>query len=313
MWNQGRNNSKIFISECNTCLMMIVIAIIAASCSPTPIPTDRCASYELPTASALTIDVEFDDTRFGGPYDYKAGPQKLVNFWVYQIKDLYCSHGVDLSQELLSDSIIWYKQQGDKGIFPFGNIYQRYNFVIDSNGRIMVAIWNQELLLNAIGNDPHMCQRGDLGFTISEFGTMINFYPEYPELPNVSDQLSPCWFSVPASEGLVQPGILDALSKHFMLAQPIPSIQEYNEDTWILTEVAYAGEILVDVQNCFFTINNNSGTYRPDGGDNLVEVAKYFEEQLLINPAFIQDWGNQVVKNDPSARIPELTWCDSNP
>ena len=111
---------------------------------------------------------------------------------------------------------------------------------------------------------------------------MINFFPEdlgsqFAEVNN-NARRSPCW--LPGSKPT---GLLDALSKHFMLAQGIgTTIDQFMRASWSETEVAYAGEITVDPSRCTFSLNNNSGTYRPED-QSLQNVIEFFLKELGRN------------------------------
>lgn len=59
------------------------------------------------------------------------------------------------------------------------------------------------------------------------------------------------------------------MSKHFFISQfaydqDYQGIPEYQPEQWKETRVEYAGEIIVDVQNCEYEVSNGSGTYKPD-------------------------------------------------
>ena len=62
---------------------------------------------------------------------------------------------------------------------------------------------------------------------------------------------------------------------------------EKNGD-WKRAEVAYAGEIIVDLDKCTYSLNNDSGTYQrddqpPDVGE-LAEVATHFAKEIDVGP-----------------------------
>ena len=110
---------------------------------------------------------------------------------------------------------------------------------------------------------------------------MINFASEQPYGAMPSDKNSPCWLDTERKKG-----ILDALSKHFMLAQgPETSIMKFSvtdesvHRTWTRKEVAYAGEILVDLRTCTYIVTEESGTYRPNGGFRTA-VNEHFAKKL---------------------------------
>ena len=69
-----------------------------------------------------------------------------------------------------------------------------------------------------------------------------------------------------------------------MLAQgeesTIKKISEFEEDDDRgNAKVAYAGELIVDLGSCTYSVNNNSGTYQPLDED-LPDVNEFFAEQL---------------------------------
>lgn len=94
-----------------------------------------------------------------------------------------------------------------------------------------------------------------------EQGVMVNFYPE--STTDKPTDTSECITADGTS------GVMDALSKHFMIAQGAGErVSDYNATTWPRTTVDYAGEILVTVgpSSCTYTISQGSGTYVPQAG-----------------------------------------------
>ncbi len=59
----------------------------------------------------------------------------------------------------------------------------------------------------------------------------------------------------------------------------------------------YAGEIIVDVKNCTYRINQGSGIYQPNAGtrartyEHLEKIAKLFEEKVGAAPTSL--WNTQ--------------------
>ena len=133
---------------------------------------------------------------------------------------------------------------------------------------------------------------------------MINIFPEEKNTKNLSlkGQQTPCWLDGldpdPEEKKLkskVKTGLLDAISKHYMIAQGKgKSIKDFDADKWSKTRVRYAGEIIVDVKNCQYWLNNGSGTYKPkgldeSGRDELQKMADIFSTKLGVWPAFVID------------------------
>jgi hypothetical protein len=156
---------------------------------------------------------------------------------------------------------------------------------------------------------------------------MVNFFPEDPIFPLNSTpflKLYPCKTTIKDSgvavdfsmlaigeaekEHTKDRGVLDAHSKHFMLAQGIgTTFRGYTRLTqsidltnvlnhpWVTAsgiakKVEYAGEIIVDIQGCKYFINQGSGTYRPEAGDNLenlLAVAEVFRTTLGFPPTSV--------------------------
>lgn len=94
------------------------------------------------------------------------------------------------------------------------------------------------------------------------------------------------------------------MSKHFILAQR-PGGQtikqmdlEHGGDSAVHRSVAYGGEIVVNLDYCTYTINNGSGTYRPDSHDiglseserpsHLKTMAQKFNATLRVAPTSVQ-------------------------
>lgn len=240
------------------------------------------------------------DNQFGGPYgirEDKVKEQKIADFTVYELQGLSVSEAAILNTDLFERSIRWYRNNTDP-VFPYGDKYQRYNYVVTTDKVIFVAVWKAERLdlshLDKGKDDPECTEvahalnsRPDLTEPI-----MINFYPEEPGPVHKRDKpFSPCWVGFPTGG---RAGLLDALNKHFMLAQGDDPADDLKE--WTKTKVAYAGEIIVDVEQCLYTITNGSGTYLrgqrgdlKDKTDHLRKVAKHFSDKdSLPPPAFVE-------------------------
>jgi hypothetical protein len=249
-------------------------------------------------ASSCGDDGEFNKGQFGGPYPVvndKVKAEKIADFTVYNLKELFVSEAALLNTDLFERSISWYKNNTSP-VFPNGDKYQRYNYVVTTDGDILVAVWSAisedgRLDLSRVAKDDANCSdvAQKLGTVSDSESIMINFYPEEPGPAHKPDKpFSPCWIGLPTGG---QVGLLDALSKHFMLAQGNEtSIEMFpaNRQEWKEKTVAYAGEIIVDVKECLYTINNGSGTYLQNKTSDLRGVARYFEKDDFPPPAFIE-------------------------
>ena len=180
--------------------------------------------------------------------------------------------------------------------FPYGDRRQEYNYVIAENCDILVAAWDEDGQLEGVMTEAN-CPGGRGDFTPRDHEGMINWYPEeWKSVKWVFKSLgqSPCWLNKD-EDGKGRDGLLDAISKHFMLAQgPGSTINGFNEDSWADTQVAYAGEIIVDLEDCTYWLNNDSGTYgpgkdMPPKGNKLFDVAEHFAGKLDIWPAYYYD------------------------
>ena len=280
---------------------IVVIAIWSAVIGPHPVETQVAT----PTAPPASIE------EFGGPYPRagnEIGPQKIADFGFYFAKEIFYSQGKKLEPGLLEMSVAVYMNDG----FPHAQEFQRYNYVIDEHDNIFVATWGNNLDFDEI--DRGTCKTATAaatptaggsdsidtdddgetqGFPKAREGEMINFYPEDP-IKSAHGKQSPCWIAVAGSDEPA--GLLDASSKHFMLAQKEGhrSIQKYMPEVWTQAKVKYAGEIIVEITRgnagnvlmCEYTLNGNSGTYKPANGMNLKKVADLFGEVLEVAPAY---------------------------
>lgn len=221
---------------------------------------------------------------FGGPYPFGGLPpsamtqeemqEKQDDFVRYKRLKLFLSHALNLTDEglaLFARSVI---ANGDDSE---DTEQQKYNYVITEQCEILVAVWNDSVGdLSQIGTGV-ACVSGPDPFSNPRPKIMINWAPEEPfgrVAATNPGRHSPCWLDAKAKKG-----ILDAISKHFMLAQyPNGEIGEYRE-AWADARVAYAGEILVDLSTCTYIVTEDSGTYRPDGKYRL-QVNEWFAERL---------------------------------
>jgi hypothetical protein len=180
---------------------------------------------------------------------------------------------------------------------PDAKKFQRYNYVVKGE-IIYVAVWrNKESSLNDICHPgmPYPTQK-----MIIRPNTMVNFYPESkPEskYEKSDSDIAACASTIGNDKGT---RVLDAHSKHFMLAQgPGSTISDYDlAKHWENTTIDYAGEIMVFLESppCYYGINNQSGTYAPKTGPSgkdkdfeyLKKVMERFKVIFGVAPAFAQ-------------------------
>lgn len=274
---------------------------------------------------------EFDASRFGGLYQFREdlNDGKKRAFKCYEKTGLSLSKAVELDSGLLEESI------GANVAFPHGAKMQKYNYVVDLKGKIIVAQWNVNDLARVVGDAKATAQAmgdakataqavgdaeanaeedteeteckgkkciGDADFIPQAPRKMVNWFPEDKGEDLVADPQSPCWLDRDDKKGL-----LDAISKHLMLAQGVDDdgngkaigdfkVQKWatnDEDDWKKAEVAYAGELIVDLVSCTYSLNNDSGTYqlddRPPNPGKLPEVAKHFAKEIGVGPNLYVD------------------------
>lgn len=225
----------------------------------------------------------FSGDEFGGPYPLaltlEETIEKKLDFECYRENDLSLSEAVELNADLLKDSI----EKNDA--FPHGTDMQKYNFVIDGKGEIIVAKWKDIDLEGAMANADIRCQGRRCeelgGISLEEYlkGIMVNLYPEDDD---ATPKQSPCWLDRESKDK--GPGLLDAISKHLMLAQgKDTTIAEFKWTDWMVADVAYAGEIVVDLGNCAYWVNGNSGTYKPDEDTMRARAQQHFAKRLPID------------------------------
>ena len=240
-------------------------------------------------------------TRFGGPYPFEVTYySKMSNFGVYYSKGLLFSRSTTLSQQLFEESVAWYREN-NRG-FVRGDQSQKYDYIITQKGDIRVAVWSEPMDFTALDADG-ICAGGsvDSFSAVIPAGLMLNSYPENPDTE--IEPISPCWIDVPPKkpeDSML--GLIDTMSKHLFLAQE-DSLQDealllFNPSQWAKTEVAYAGELLIDVETGTYALNRQSGTYRPDER-YLDEVARHFALKLGIRPV-------AVIFKDGTRRTPQL-------
>lgn len=215
-------------------------------------------------------DDGYNEPFFSTPYPLK----KLADFQFYKSNGLSLSHAAELNPELFTGSI-----KANSAIQGYGDIEQRYNYAIDSKkARILVAVWNEDVDSRRLREVASSAASVTSNLTLDPpKGMMINWHPESLKPPQ-----SPCWF--PARVG-THSGLLDAESKHFMLAQgPGTTINDYNPG-WANTEVRYAGEIRVYIKDCKYTVDGESGTYAPERTTPIQQdLDTYFAKVLGVAP-----------------------------
>lgn len=279
--------------------------VLSTACSQ-KIPS-YCNNIPNQSSQALTPIPRISDHNYGGPYKYNPDKKyiKVSNFAVYNTYGLNHSSASPLTRDLFLTSITWYCKNNSKYIY--GERFQRYNYVVNSIDQIWVAVWNMNISFSDL-KKSNFCANTTLdGFQgIPKKDIMINFYPEDTDLtydiPRVQNSLdnpdiiqSPCRIITPPIEREENdfPGFLDGMSKHFYIAQFASSsifqgINNYSPKEWTETVVEYAGEIIVDVENCQYVINNWSGTYKPDPpGDYLPKIGILFTKTLGYRPSSI--------------------------
>jgi hypothetical protein len=220
---------------------------------------------------------------FGGPYGIHDGEKKKGEFDAFLAVQWDSSKAEHLTRELFESSI-----EKNRAIWPTDAL-ERYNYVVQGD-QVLVAVWTGSQTFNKIcagatvtGSSPSLAV---------EPHTMVDFFSEEPGLPfsaaNVPSARKIC------TTGPKPTGVLDGHGKHFMLAQgedtQIGGYKPGDGGKWAETNVAYAGEILVDLTNCTYIINQNSGTYQPEPGPNftnLLGVAKLFKERVGVAPVAV--------------------------
>jgi hypothetical protein len=237
---------------------------------------------------------------YGNPYpiDPQAVGDKIAEFDAlrHPAIDWDSSSVAALDRALFIDSIVDNRASG----MPDSDKYQRYNYVI-LNGKILVAIWTSNQAMSQICKQaPQPAPAAAYLASKVPARRMVNFFPEDTRLPfplKAGGPPQPACQSAAASGKTV--GVFDAHSKHFMLAQgPATRLGDYIALTsgpkWRMASVDYAGEIIVDVRNCYYVINQGSGTYRPKGGVSadfayLMAAAEAFATTIGTAPAAVWD------------------------
>ncbi|MBN4059376.1 hypothetical protein JYT32_00485 [Dehalococcoides mccartyi] len=190
----------------------------------------------------------------------------------------------------------------------------QYNYVIDAdNCVIYVAVWQKVVELDepslkcVYDSRPRVTETVKAADVLydsnwAQAENMVNVFPELKE----GDRTSPCWL-VLATVDSKNSGIMDSMSKHMMLAQPVGkksfstlNLRELdgkknNDGTKTDVRVAYAGEMCVSYNRAGniteVKINSNSGTYKP-AVRYLEEVAKFISKELKWEPKESQRSGH---------------------
>lgn len=266
--------------------------------------------------------------RFGGPYPKKGtsvAQKKIEDFRLYSSRGFTYSQATELEESKLIASITHNLES------PYGVRFQLYNYVITAvDCEFLVATWTDDK--SELSTEEKTCLADKFRIPLgNQAGMMINFFPEDlgRQLRTVNEEArrSPCWIRPIDKRGLLnrwsflglssdakieKNGLLDALSKHFMLAQGLvrgennsiigtsiadfPANNPSGESAWATKQVAYAGEILVDLTSCTYSLNSGSGTYKPFD-KFMAKVTELFASEI----------------NNGSLKISGIDpWCPSN-
>jgi hypothetical protein len=229
----------------------------------------------------------------GARYAYSLGAKKGAEFAEMQLKLYSFSKGTPLGVPLLEQSVA-------RDIAE-GRPYLKYNYVIDpTDCEIYVATWTVDQETQPTVPSVVACRDEDRGWNARR-GHMIDIFQEQRE--DGVQPTSPCWLQLASVASNENFGILDGMSKHFILAQPggeksVSSMQLWKADR---PKVAYAGEIVVNVNQCTYGINGNSGTYKPDKYKIFQgQVERYFGSKLGVRPSSGSGTGDKIRGCTPS-------------
>jgi len=238
-----------------------------------------------------------------------------------KVKEFDAIHGANWDSsrtELLSSDLLQLSiKENAKSGAPDADLYQRYNYVV-KDGSIRVAVWTVNSTIAGVCKTSTRSGNPAYQNATIKKDVMVNFFPEDKGTPGEK----PLGSDKVCMPNPAKAGVLDAHSKHFMLAQTNPVQQQGGPEfvflkdydakqatktKWQEASVEYAGEILVDVRTCSYIINSNSGTFRPNPGSSgdfkyLLKVAKLFENKIGVSPIAVWDTFNPIV---PTTRIPE--------
>ena len=278
--------------------MMALVVACGSSATTSPLnATIEVVNHVTVTSNAISNSYE-------GPYlpVLEQMADKIDMFKKFNEVDLELSKTAIFSGQLLKDSIQHHKYEENIILngknWLHGDEYQRYNYVVNQNNKILVAQWIPRDNIEPISIDEiaKACKKPSEAAVVAFKNTgrfMVNFYPEEPLIKGTEVK-----FCHDDADGKRK--LLDELTKHFMMAQDTANQavknNEFDEkigfdDSWQATEIAYAGEIIVDVRICQYTITNGSGTYTPNP-KYLRDVADLFGKIEGIDaPAYQEDNG----------------------
>lgn len=249
-------------------------------------------------------------------YEIQMQKKKETEFAVFKTIDgpdfdlsLSISEAIQLKEVPLLNKDFFERSIEANSEDPYGTKFQKYNYVVcrgAENETIWVARWQDTVDFAGISRN---CP-GPKFELQNRQGMMINIFPEDKDakIVDLRGQQTPCWLDGldpdPEEKKLkskVETGLLDAISKHYMIAQGPRAqasekitIAKFDAEKWSKTRVRYAGEIIVDVEKCEYWLNNGSGTYQPkglnkSGQDELQAVAQLFSDTLGVSPTFVID------------------------
>ncbi len=285
-------------------LGILLVALFAlSSCN-----SDDDGPGTAPTPTPDGLSAGLDDTHFDEPYSFalhgEGAEKKRKDFECYKEMGLSLSKAVILDDGLLQDSI---NKNEEFPVRTGSQKYdtQKYNFVItgiDGEEEIIVAQWDVEDIEAALKEAREKAKGEnncggrkcleDRGFIpeVSNKKVMVNVFPEDEEAADdeAADRKSPCWLDRVKGKGL-----LDAISKHLMLAQGVNdqdgTIGGFDKNRWYrwtAKEVRYAGVFFVDVDmenKCISDVDGDSGTYQPETSyQPLKAVWDYFESKVKM-------------------------------
>ena len=306
-------------SKTTLILLVLTISMFSVSCKSSY--PHQCDTISEPSVTPIIRPAVLG--KYGGPWEFVLDSEKLSNFGIYFIYELGFSRAEELTQETFIKTIAWYCTSDPR--FPDGDKYQRYNYVINTADEIWVAVWDEDFSFNELRRKSYCNKNSSDDFKgRQKVDLMVNFFPEKPiidhgtEHPNIQvnwetdpykPMITPCYLYTPPSdrEESEFPGFLDAMSKHFFIAQyayetGYSGIINYHPVKWVETEVEYAGEIFVNINDCTYSINNHSGTYRP-WEEYLSQVELLFAETLGVRPVELRTYDGRLIE---SLEIPEL-------
>ncbi len=230
--------------------LVVVVMMTIAACTddPTPTPTTPDITINLGSSAAGSTK-----SKCGGPtFAYAEKGQKGAVF--AETSDLFVArpnHATTVFDEISIGATLTYDLL-KRSAATHADRTQTYNYVIDARYcEIYVAVFREQndidRALRALV-DADLCS-SSIGTQKMVQGMMVNFHGE-PGTKHRGLHSSPCMLKLNylgyEDEGKIkQLGILDAVSKHLMLAQPLgkKSLGGLDPRTLDTQMVAYAGEI----------------------------------------------------------------------